>query len=153
MTSILCSLLCSRLSIKRFTGATIVYCRFVFVRQFSGTMQRPNNRHQHPCTIENKHLARPSKFTPSHLRCDLIVRLLLEQEYFRLLVGNDLLALINFAKFATIAIYLSSAIIVYYCLSNIWTVFEPQLCKVLIINDFNILHRQVKYNNGDKLAL
>ena len=57
----------------RFAGATIVYCRFVFVCQFCGTMQRPNNRHQHPCAIENKHLARTSKFTPSHLRCDLIV--------------------------------------------------------------------------------
>ena len=57
----------------RFACATIVYCRFVFMRQFSGTMQRPNNRHQHPCPIENKHLARSSKFTPSHLRCDLIV--------------------------------------------------------------------------------
>ena len=37
--------------------------------------------------------------------------------------------------------YLSSAIIVYYCLSNIWAVFEPQLRKALIINNFNILHR------------
>ena len=34
-----------------------VYCRFVFVRQFSGTMQRPNNRHQHYYPIEYKHLA------------------------------------------------------------------------------------------------
>ena len=66
------------------------------------------------------------------------------------MVGNDLLALINFAKFATIAIYLSSAIIVYHCLSNIWAVFEPQLCKVLIINNFNILHRQVKLHTNDK---
>lgn len=39
---------------------------------------------------------------------------------------------------------LSSAIIVYHCLSNIWAVFEPQLCKILIINNFNILHRQVE---------
>ncbi len=60
------------------------------------------------------------------------------------MVGNDLLALINFAKFATIAIYLSSAIIVYHCLSNIWALFEPQIRKVLIINNFNILHRQVE---------
>ena len=35
------------------------------------------------------------------------------------MVGSYLLVLINFAKFATIAIYLSSAIIVYHCLSNI----------------------------------
>ena len=39
---------------------------------------------------------------------------------------------------------LSSAIIVYHCLSNIWALFEPQLCKLLIINNFNILHRQVE---------
>ena len=66
------------------------------------------------------------------------------------MVGNDLLVLINFAKFATIAIYLSSAIIVYYCLSNIWALFEPQIRKVLIINNFNILHRQVNLHTNDK---
>ena len=55
------------------------------------------------------------------------------------MVGSYLLVLINFAKFATIAIYLSSAIIVYHCLSNIGALFEPQLRKALIINTFNIL--------------
>ena len=39
---------------------------------------------------------------------------------------------------------LSLIVIVYHCLSNIWAVFEPQIHKVLIINNFNILHRQVK---------
>ena len=39
---------------------------------------------------------------------------------------------------------LSLIIIVYHCLSNIWAVFEPQIRKVLIINNFNTLHRQVK---------
>ena len=63
------------------------------------------------------------------------------------MVGSSLLVLINFAKFATIAIYLSSAIIVYHCLSNIWALFEPQLCKTLIINTFNILHRSLEYHN------
>ena len=38
---------------------------------------------------------------------------------------------------------LSLVVIIYHCLSNIWAVFEPQLCKALIINTFNILHRQV----------
>ena len=38
----------------------------------------------------------------------------------------------------------SSAIIVYHCLSNIWALFEPQIRKVLIINNFKILHRQVE---------
>ena len=37
---------------------------------------------------------------------------------------------------------LSLVVIIYHCLSNIWAVFEPQLCKALIINTFNILHRQ-----------
>ena len=46
--------------------------------------------------------------------------------------------------------YLSSAIIVYHCLSNIWAVFEPQFRKVLIINNFNILHRQVNLHTNDK---
>lgn len=36
---------------------------------------------------------------------------------------------------------LSSFITVYHCLSNIWAVFEPQIRKVLIINNFYILHR------------
>ena len=67
------------------------------------------------------------------------------------MVGNYLLAIISSAKFATIAIYLSSAIIVYHCLSNIWAVFEPQLCKALIINNFNILHRQVNLLTNDKM--
>ena len=66
------------------------------------------------------------------------------------MVGNYLLALISSAKFATIAIYLSSAIIVYHCLSNIWALFEPQIRKVLIINNFNILHRQVNLHTNDK---
>ena len=66
------------------------------------------------------------------------------------MVGSYLLVLINFAKFATIAIYLSSAIIVYHCLSNIWALFEPQIRKVLIINNFNILHRQVNLHTNDK---
>ena len=60
------------------------------------------------------------------------------------MVGGYLLALISSAKFVPIAINLSSAIIVYYCLSNIWALFEPQIRKVLIINNFNILHRQVE---------
>ena len=46
--------------------------------------------------------------------------------------------------------YLSSAIIIYYCLSNIWALFEPQIRKVLIINNFNILHRQVNLHTNDK---
>ena len=66
------------------------------------------------------------------------------------MVGNYLLAIISSAKFATIAIYLSSAIIVYYCLSNIWALFEPQISKALIINNFNILHRKVKLHTNDK---
>ena len=66
------------------------------------------------------------------------------------MVGNYLLALISSAKFATIAIYLSSAIIVYYCLSNIWAVFEPQTRKAIIINNFYILHRQVNLHTNDK---
>ena len=44
----------------------------------------------------------------------------------------------------------SSSIIVYHCLSNIWAVFEPQIRKVLIINNFYILHRQVKLPTNDK---
>ena len=39
---------------------------------------------------------------------------------------------------------LSLVVIIYHCLSNIWAVFEPQLCKALIINTFNILHRKVE---------
>ena len=66
------------------------------------------------------------------------------------MVGSYLLILINFAKFAPIVIYLSSAIIVYHCLSNIWALFEPRIRKVLIINDFNILHRQVNLHTNDK---
>ena len=42
------------------------------------------------------------------------------------------------------------AIIVYPCLSNIWAVFEPQICKALIINNFYFLHRQVKLHTNDK---
>ena len=42
-----------------------------------------------------------------------------------------------------ILLYLSSAVIVYHCLSNIWAVFEPQFRKVFIINNFYILHWQV----------
>ena len=49
-------------------------------------------------------------------------------------------------RIANLWLVLSSAIIVYYCLSNIWALFEPQICKALIINNFNILHRQVEYN-------
>ena len=45
---------------------------------------------------------------------------------------------------------LSLIVIVYHCLSNIWALFEPQLCKVLIINNFNILHRQVNLHTNDK---
>ena len=44
----------------------------------------------------------------------------------------------------------SSAIIIYHCLSNIWALFEPQLRKALIINNFNILHRQVNLHTNDK---
>ena len=39
-------------------------------------------------------------------------------------------------------------IIVYYCLSNICVAFKPQLCKVLIINECYILHRQVKFQTN-----
>ena len=46
--------------------------------------------------------------------------------------------------------YLSSAIIIYHYLSNIWAVFEPQLRRVLIINNFNILHRQVNLRTNNK---
>ena len=49
------------------------------------------------------------------------------------------------ASYLLILSYLSSAIIVYYCLSNIWAVFEPQIRNGLIINNFHILHRQVEY--------
>ena len=45
---------------------------------------------------------------------------------------------------------LSLVVIIYHCLSNIWAVFEPQLCKALIINTFNNLHRQVKLHTNDK---
>lgn len=38
--------------------------------------------------------------------------------------------------------YLSSAIIVYHCLSNNWAVFEPKPRKILIINNFYFLHRK-----------
>ena len=38
----------------------------------------------------------------------------------------------------------SLVVSVYHCLSNIWALFEPQLRKTLIINNFYILHRQVK---------
>ena len=45
---------------------------------------------------------------------------------------------------------LSLIVIIYHCLSNIWAVFEPQICKALIINNFNILHRQVVLHTNDK---
>ena len=35
------------------------------------------------------------------------------------------------------------SLIVYYCLSNIWAVFEPQIRNGLIINNFCFLHRQI----------
>ena len=134
----------------RFACATIVYCRFVFVRQFRSTVQRPNNRHQHPCPIENKHLARPSKFTPSHLRCDLIVQTIIRVGVFSAF-GWQLLACPNqLRKVCTYCNLFIIAIIVYHCLSNIWALFEPQIRKVLIINNFNILHRQVNLHTNDK---
>ena len=45
---------------------------------------------------------------------------------------------------------MSGFIIVYHCLSNIWAAFEPQICNDLIINNFNILHRQVNLHTNDK---
>ena len=45
---------------------------------------------------------------------------------------------------------LSLVVIIYHCLSNIGALFEPQLRKALIINNFNILHRQVNLHTNDK---
>ena len=39
---------------------------------------------------------------------------------------------------------LSLVVIIYHCLSNIWALFEPQICNGLIINNFNFLRRQVE---------
>ena len=39
-------------------------------------------------------------------------------------------------------------IIVCCCLSNICVAFKPQLCNILIINDFYILFRQVKFQTN-----
>ena len=44
-----------------------VYCALNY------TIQRTSNRHQRPCSIEYKHLARSPKYTPFHLCRDLIV--------------------------------------------------------------------------------
>ena len=46
---------------------------------------------------------------------------------------------------------LSLVVIIYHCLSNIGALFEPQLRKALIINNFNILHRQVNLHTNDKM--
>ena len=48
---------------------------------------------------------------------------------------------------------LSLVVIIYHCLSNIWAVFEPQLCKALIINTFNILHRKVLHRRWSQMKL
>ena len=48
-------------------------------------------------------------------------------------------------------VFLSSAIIIYYCLSNIWALIEPQIRNDLIINNFNFLHRQVNLHTNDKM--
>ena len=45
---------------------------------------------------------------------------------------------------------LSLIVIIYHCLSNIWALFEPQLCKTFIINNFDILHRQVRLRANNK---